>query len=651
MRNLFTLILLFVFTNVCLAQNAPSQKAYQPPVSLLENGGFEAGKAGWTSSGGTFAIATSGSNLLVDKASATFDASATSQYIQSKLYTVPNGMYGSSCSASFEYLGGDTNLKLVVLDGTAAVLATRTLESAATIKRSFGTTFQCPTSGTFRVRLESTADAAIIALDKFKLGELDTFQVGAAKYVGAIEWAPTGSCTWPAAATSFTSIPADTDCPAPSVSGELSAPPTKVPGFIVQGPGDFLVTANFRATHSSVADGRTALRLSNGTNHSSVVVANTTNGNTTTNDSWSFIISLPSGSHTVQLQASSVNAATFEVLNSSGPSGQTVNFNVVKFPTASETAYRPETINWKVDANISGANPSLGTSSVATYTSITNASLTLTNNSGSLPAQIPCSSTNPSTGTTCSAGTEDIGIAFNLPAAGDVLACVSFSHDMYLASAGDNLAVFQIDETPNNSQTTTSAGKTRLQSHGYSAAGTLQVGTPIRLCSPFTFVSAGQKTLRLKYEQYNSTGVINSSFIMADGDGAAGQRDIHWEVYPITQHVPAPVIVNSVVTPYSGVASIASASVSAAAPGVASNESGDWINGTCARTGVNNSTATCVFNSGVFSAAPVCTATINNGNYRFITAAATSSQVVVTTGDVSGTQSAEAFDLICIGTK
>lgn len=195
--------------------------------------------------------------------------------------------------------------------------------------------------------------------------------------------------------------------------------------------------------------------------------------------------------------------------------------------------------HWRVDANIAGANPDLGTASVSTYTGIVDGSLTLTNATGSgvLTAQIPCSSTNASSGTTCSVGTESVGVAFTIPADGcavsgacDVRACVSFSHAVSNGASGDASTAFQIVETPNNAQTISQEGKSRLNSRAL--LGTFSFIHPLTVCGTFYFTTAGQKTLRLFYEQAIG-GTVASSVITGDALASTGQRDIHWEVYPI----------------------------------------------------------------------------------------------------------------------
>lgn len=200
-------------------------------------------------------------------------------------------------------------------------------------------------------------------------------------------------------------------------------------------------------------------------------------------------------------------------------------------------------VRWRVDANISGANPSLGTSAQSSYIGIEDGSLTLTNNSGTgtkvITAMIPCSGTNSPSGTTCSSGNESVGVSFTPPGGwkGDVKACAVFTHEGGpTTSNGNSFSVaFQLVETPNNAQTISQLGKERLvhRIHIEQASTIVLDAAPFRVCGTFTFATSGQKTLRLFYEQVIHAGTINSNIIYGDASASIGQRDIRWEVYPL----------------------------------------------------------------------------------------------------------------------
>lgn len=189
---------------------------------------------------------------------------------------------------------------------------------------------------------------------------------------------------------------------------------------------------------------------------------------------------------------------------------------------------------WRVDANISGANLSLGTSAQSNYVGIENGSLTLTNNTDNesvVTAQIPCSGTNSPSGTTCSAGNESVGVSWNMPEDGDVRACASFAVVARITGSSDSLPIFQIVQTATNSQTVNKEGRSRT-SAGVSAtgaAGTVDVHMGQQVCGTFTLTS-GQVALRLMYEM---PAASSAPSIAADASNSLGQRDIHWEIYPI----------------------------------------------------------------------------------------------------------------------
>ena len=221
--------------------------------------------------------------------------------------------------------------------------------------------------------------------------------------------------------------------------------------------------------------------------------------------------------------------------------------------------YQPSTITvpnaqgWFVDANIAGANPSLGVAAVSSYTEITSASLTMTPRSGSAAAGIMCSSTNaaatPTTSTsTCSAGSESVGVSFTNPTIGAYKVCAYFGHFVQMDTSEAIATAFQLVETPTNAQTITTEGGTRVPG-GYtagSATSTSQSATfPHTNCAIFNFSSIGTKGIRLMYEQAVS-GTPNNSFLLGDQDGATGQRDMRITVERVNSGVNT-FVLNSVI--------------------------------------------------------------------------------------------------------
>lgn len=189
---------------------------------------------------------------------------------------------------------------------------------------------------------------------------------------------------------------------------------------------------------------------------------------------------------------------------------------------------------WFSDANLAGANISLGTASVATYAGLEDAGLTLTQQTGSVQTFVPCSATNSSSGTTCAAGLESTGISFINPFISNIEVCATFGWAVDIAAGGAVAAAFAIVNTPNAAQTVSNDGNSHLsQNAAAPAAATIQAGGPFTVCGLFKSVAAGKVTFRVFYEQLVSGGGIASSVVAADANAAVGQRDVHITARPV----------------------------------------------------------------------------------------------------------------------
>lgn len=164
---MFKRILLMTVLALIAAGPSPVDTQYSQEKNLVFNPGFENNIAGWTSSGGTFAATTTAAQVGSGRAAASFDASATSQYVESAAYVIPQRMIGTACSASIWYKGGDANLTLQVVDGAAAVLDSAVLSAETSYKRSPELFFPCGAAdtATLKIKILSTADAAVIYID------------------------------------------------------------------------------------------------------------------------------------------------------------------------------------------------------------------------------------------------------------------------------------------------------------------------------------------------------------------------------------------------------------------------------------------------------------------------------------------------------
>jgi hypothetical protein len=634
------------------------------------NPNAEDGTTDWTASGsGTFTTTTTAANVGNGSASFSFDAAATNDSVYSTTVTIPAGLYGQNCLAEFYYKGFDSQISALVID-SSGVVTSQTL-AASTGYTKVQLNFVCPSSGTLKFGFFANANAAIGYWDEVHLGSASNIsQVSQASLVGSIKYAAAASCDWGrtgAGSDSFGNFSADTDCASPTLTGNAVDPGSKIPAikFSSLPPGEYRIEARGFFYKYGSQDAPVYFRFSDGTNTTpgsglysgaSPDAAMTLTGRIKYTTAQSNV--------TINIQGTTVNTSNTVAIGNNNPTFLGLEIDVYRYPLSSETAVNYEPQNWRVDANISGANPSQGTSAVTSYTGIENGSLTLTNNNTTgynvLTAQIPCSSTNAPSGTTCSSGNESVGVSFNIPRAGDVRACVTFSSYLEVAAASSAVKTFQIVETPNNAQTISQEGKSRMF-HSFGNNSVVSGGgasSPFHLCGTFTFPSNGQKTLRLMYEQ-SVTGTLNSSIIVADADTNNGQRDIHWEVYPIGQNFNAPNLVGSVTSDSSGAERVervkvedsSSDSNCTTSPCVTKLESGDWVS-----SATRGSTGNYVvnFNSGIFSASPVCTCSamsFGTGSRTCTTYQATTSSVQVAVHNGAGTAVDGSISLICMGPR
>lgn len=243
-------------------------------INLLTNGGFETGLAdGWVNSGGTWAIVTSGTNLLYQLQSATFTASASGQYFETTATLVPEILKGRDCLAKITYKGGDTNEYLTVMDGLSAEIipttSRATLNSTAGIKDA-KLYFTCPSSGSIKFRVQSTAAAVLASFDDATFGASDLSTSKQSQYLGSIKYIGAAGCSWSTTATSFTNYGLNASCNTASSTGVLLPPATKIPALIIPyaAKGTYFFSSTGKYQKGLGSDGSAYFRFSDGTNFS-----------------------------------------------------------------------------------------------------------------------------------------------------------------------------------------------------------------------------------------------------------------------------------------------------------------------------------------------------------------------------------------------
>jgi len=165
-----------------------------PSTSILKNTGAEQGLTGFSVTAGTLVTdtATPGEGLV----SLSWDPSATGEFLRSTLTAMPISHRDRNCEVRFRYNFEGTvgDITAVVDDGTTDLFVAESLEATASGKWAlFQKPFQCPGTGSLRLELESTADAAIVKVDSIYIGtSLNTVVTNTSDWIA---YTPTGSWT------------------------------------------------------------------------------------------------------------------------------------------------------------------------------------------------------------------------------------------------------------------------------------------------------------------------------------------------------------------------------------------------------------------------------------------------------------------------
>ncbi len=628
----FIIALIFAFTtSFALAAQPPLIAQDLISNNILVNPGFENGKYGWTASGGATAAANA-TAVGLGTYGYDWDSNGAAQTLLSNAVTIPNGLRSKQGVAfcKIKAVSGTPTHTITVNDGSNDLVSAQTIATSTSEFTRNIVYFKFPSSGSVKIKIASVAaDEPEIYIDDCFLG--DAFNVVNVSQAKARVSAKRVTTAQSVSTTSYTTIIYNDDSSSSIYFDRFSELNTTTGVFTSKEAITAVVSCRSYLTNYTSNELAFLQVLKNGST-AACSTFNTISGTDTGVSLGACIINLEVGD-TLECQVASSADTSYSVVASISTA-----MNIFSLPDEDSQAVLLDTVNWRVDANISGANASLGTLDVSSYTGIENGSLALTNNAGNgvLAAQIPCSSTNPPTGTTCSAGNESIGVSFTLPAAGDVLACVTAS--WFMSAPGSIDGALQIVETPNSAQTISQEGKSRVAVAMDNTITTF----PARTCGTFSFASAGQKTLRLFYEQ-DVTGTINSSFILADASANIGQRDVHWEIYPVNQSMPVPFLIGSVTSNTTGAERIERAIIACNAASSITSQSGSWLSA----VGNRSSTAcTITIAAGAFSAKPTCLFVMSTT--RQATAADLTS---ATAGTLYGDSSDYAGQLICMGPR
>lgn len=585
--------------------------------NALANPGFESGVAqGYTTTGGTLAAVSGGANLLVGRGSATFQASASGQSVQSTLYAIPNGLLSRACMAQTLYLGGDANLTFQAIDGSSNVLASTPLTPTTTPKMAT-IVFLCPSSGSFQWQVKSTASGAIVALDQNFLGENVTVPLSQAQLLGSVTI--TG-CTlpWSTSGTSFAAFATQTGC-SYATSGTAQAPATNVPGikFASIPPGELMLVYE-GSVEQTVGNKAGTLQFSDGTNVSreqSVFI--TTSGGDTTwpGISQSIVYTTAQSNVTLQLFGKNSSGGTLEVFGTTGTPGV---IRVYLFPTQSQTAFRADATpaSWSGWIGGSSCTPSLTNATPVQDFPTSTCSLTQLYNRNF--------------GTVTEFGSTQQGIVFTPPRIGRYKVDVTVSW----SNTGSNISFFSlVDQSGNILDVSETQGQGRAT---FKMSGQVDASST----SPVT----------LKIQGATTAGTVNLSA------GSNTNYVTNWILQEQDAPTSAPYLQGNVLSTSAGILHVETFAMTgntACSSSPCTLQSIQTTPGVSTVTRSGTGTYSVNFTASAFSLAPVCTFTQNSNTQTSIAGnfnAATSSAYPLQTYN-TGSLSDLNFSGICIGQR
>jgi len=301
------------------------------------NAGFEANNENNVTDSSGIATVTSTSPISGNYSLA-IDATTSGELVKILGKTIKQ--VGTSCEAVFYYTGDASLYKAYVLQGATKVSQELTLSNVGTNVQPVSLIFPCGSGTAPDVTIESTGNGAAIKVDDFYSGmPVNIGTVAQAQLLGTLSYATTSGCNWSTSSTSFTNFTADSDCPTPIVTGQITAPGTKVPGFSIASlaPGSLMIVPQATLYKTTTTDSVCSFRLSDGTN--TTTATNIYTGTAApfgTSSSYQFTYTTAQSNLTVQFQAlSQSGSSTCGIDNGTSP--RATSFDVYYFPSQSQT--------------------------------------------------------------------------------------------------------------------------------------------------------------------------------------------------------------------------------------------------------------------------------------------------------------------------
>jgi len=497
--------------------------------NLLKNAGFEARKSGWTATGASL-LTLETSTPALGKYSAKWDPSASGEFLRSELVPVPELLKGKTCTIDAEVKwpsGVDGEIKIQVSDGTQAI-AGLDLQAGSDWRATPIIEFTCPSSGSIRWELESTADAAEIQIEAARLGKFEKLKIQDGELTAVIRYPVTGGCIPTNSTLPYSDFSAPAGCPAPVVihsnqtvdandddilnakfpslkkglyrvkfSGPIASPDGSSGGVRISAPNTNLLVPEcaFQPTDQS----GTAVSQQRAWVNCEALIENPT-------------------TQPVEFRVHGKNqVGTMSIALDFG----NVIWQVEKISTGTNEIASVETTPYFAKGEISGASGSanifLSSTNLTGFLSnqMPASDLTLSKKEGNSSVRIACDGGNASTGDTCAAGNELMGVTFEPDEIGLYEICFGFDHVADVGVNSRSISTFKIIEVDEGTSTKVREGVKTRRNDLLAGSSQLLIGKTMEVCEDFLISERERKHFQMTLN-HSIAGSITTNAVFLD---------------------------------------------------------------------------------------------------------------------------------------
>lgn len=201
-----------------------------------------------------------------------------------KYLIVVNGMFDINGAQSDWRITDGTNNFYSGAQNTGAATSFNTLNATAEYSSADSRTFKIQANSVgsavdLKINNERTYRYLTISVYRFPTSSEIAYRPEQLINTSTLKYAGTTNCIWETTSASFAAFAADTDCPTPTVTGNASAPGTKIPGVTISSlpAGKYMVVTQANL-YGTVAADQCRYELYDGTNSSGFVPIYTSAG-------------------------------------------------------------------------------------------------------------------------------------------------------------------------------------------------------------------------------------------------------------------------------------------------------------------------------------------------------------------------------------